>query len=388
MRQYRHISNKSWFFLAASVVILATAWDTTFAETETEAFPNTQPSLALADAEFSEAWVDDASDSCASCNSSPCACEPSLGIFPNDWPPGVLQRLFHERHPDGSCWSYSTDAVLFWRNAPPSRPLANLFNGVDTIPGLDANQLESAAAAGPRFRVLHTDACGNGAEFIYLRAANFRSQKLLESPGLASQFEPADLFGNTNQSFTEADVNLGSQFQTFEANSRTTIGKGSLTFLAGFRWFEFREAFTMNTSSPPLATYDYTSSTMNSLYGGQVGIDALLLTSQRFAINSWIKGGAFYNNAVQHTAYQSNLSPPDSFTNAVSGIPAAGSFVGEVGINGRLSITRAIAFRFGYTGLWLESIALATQQLSDQNALQANAGTVLQGVHLGLEGTW
>ena len=327
-------------------------------------------------------------DVCLQCTESPCQCQHRRGIFPNSGPPGVLQRFLHRDHNNGSHWTFSTDAVLFWRNAPPARELANLFTGSEVVSALSATQLDSTPAAGPRFRILHTDSCGNAAEFVYLRAFNFRSQQTLTEPeNLFSLYEPADLFGNTTQAFRDASVNLGSSFQTFEANSRTPIGTGSLTFISGFRWLEFQEAFTMNTRLLTLQ-YNYQSSVTNSLYGGQLGIDALVLTTSWLRINSWLKGGAYYNNAVQHTAYQSNVPIPSSFKNSVSKIPAAGSFVGEVGINGTIDITNSIGIRFGYTGFWLETVALATQQLSDQNNVTPNAGTVLQGVHLGLEGTW
>ncbi len=325
---------------------------------------------------------------CLHCTEGPCQCRNRRGIFPNSAPPGIVQRFLHHDHNNGSCWTFSTDAVLFWRSAPPSRDLANLFDGTNVIPALNANQLESTAAAGPRFRILRTDACGNAAEFIYLRAFNFRSQRTLQDPSsIFSRYEPADLFGNTTEAFRDASINLGSNFQTFEANSRTTIGAGSLTFISGFRWLEFQEAFTMDTSLLTLQ-YDYASSVTNSLYGGQIGLDALLLTTPWLRINTWLKGGAYYNNAVQHTAYLSNVPIPASFQNSASKIPAAGSFVGEVGINGTLDITKSIGIRFGYTGFWLETIALATQQLSDQRNVKPNAGTVLQGFNLGIEGSW
>jgi len=336
-----------------------------------------------------ESWVitEDASV-CLECSEGPCQCPSRRGIFPDTASPGLIQRFLHRDHNNGSCWTFSTDAVLFWRNAPPPRELAALTAATEVTPALNADQLESSPAAGPRFRIMHTDSCGNAAEFVYLRAFNFRSQRMLDEPAvLTSRYQPADLFGNTTQDFLSASVNLGSSFQTFEANSRTPIGAGSLTFVSGFRWFEFQEAFTMDTSVQTLQ-YNYRSSVVNSLYGGQLGIDALVLTTPWLRINSWLKGGAYYNNAVQHASYESNVPIPASFQASVSKIPAAGSFVGEVGINSTIDITSSIGIRFGYTGFWLETIALATQQLSDQRNVKPNAGTVLQGVHVGVEGSW
>ena len=206
-----------------------------------------------------------------------------------------------------------------------------------------------------------------------------------------TQYVTKDIFGVTTP-FDATSANLGSSFQTFEANSKTPIGAGSFNFIAGFRWLEFQESFSMNTTGVSPNT-SFRSDTVNSLYGGQIGIDAWILTMPLIQINTWLKGGAYYNNAVQRTSLQTTgvLPPPPgvgSFSQSVSGSPAAGSFVGEVGINGAIPLAPCVDFRFGYTAFWLETIAMATQQLDNQNILSTNGGTVLQGINFGLEGKW
>jgi hypothetical protein len=279
------------------------------------------------------------------------------------------------------------DAVLFWRNAPLSRELASSTPvGGTTVSALNANQLESELAGGPRIGIIRKDSCGNAAEFVYLRAFNFRSQRAL--PNISgAEYAPASIFGKTIPTFVQGDVNLGSGIQTFEANSRVRMRPQALTFISGFRWLEWREAFTMDTTASGAST-NYSASVVNSLYGGQIGIDALLLTTSWMRINSWLKGGAYYNSAVQHTSYQSTAPGQTPFSRAVNGTPAAGSFVGEIGINGTMALSPCVNFRFGYNAYWLETIALATQQLSDPTTLSMNGNTVLQGINFGLEGNW
>jgi hypothetical protein len=274
-----------------------------------------------------------------------------------------------------------------WRNAPPNRELAT-FNPAGSGSALNANDFNSTLAGGPRIGIVRQNTCGSASEFIYWRAFNFRSQRPFPQ-NLPTTYETTDIFGVTSQ-FDQAQTNLGSSFQTFEANSRTQIGNGTFTFLAGLRWFEWQESFSMNTTSLFAPDLNFQSNVVNSLYGGQLGIDAWLLTMPWVKINSWLKGGAYYNNAVQHTSFNSSGIVPGvaSFRQSVSGSPAAGSFLGEVGINGTVPLSPCIDFRFGYTAFWLETIAMATQQLSNQNELSTNGGTVLQGVNFGLEGTW
>ena len=172
----------------------------------------------------------DSTGNCTTCGNNNCWGCDGWDLFPNCTPPGLFQWL-HARHEAcGSCWSGQVDAVLLWRNSPPTQELVTLSGGGSA---LDANQLESALAGGPRLGVSHKDSCGNIAEFVYLRAFNFRSQRSL--PTGAGFYEINNLFGVGPDFIDSASANLGSSFQTFEANSKTPIGKGSFNFIAGFR---------------------------------------------------------------------------------------------------------------------------------------------------------
>ena len=323
----------------------------------------------------------DSTGNCTTCGKNDCWNCDGWDLFPNCSPPGLLQWLHAKHEACGSCWSGQVDAVLLWRNSPPTRELATFSGGGSA---LDAHQFESELAGGPRLGIIHKDSCGNIAEFVYLRAFNFRSQRSL--PEIAgNQYATANIFGVATP-FDQASANLGSSFQTFEANSKTPMGKGSFNFIAGFRWLEFQESFSMNTTGTSPNT-TFRSDTVNSLYGGQLGIDAWILTTPLIQINTWLKGGAYYNNAVQRTSLQTT-APLTPFSQSVARSPAAGSFVGEVGINGTMPLAPCVDFRFGYTAFWLETIAMATQQLENQNALSTNGGTVLQGINFGLEGKW
>ena len=250
----------------------------------------------------------DSTGNCTTCGKNDCWNCDGWDLFPNCSPPGLFQWLHAKHESRGSCWSGQVDAVLLWRNSPPTRELATFSGGGSA---LDAHQFESELAGGPRLGVIHKDSCGNIAEFVYLRAFNFRSQRSL--PVIAG-YDLSNIFGNifggASAPFEEASANLGSSFQTFEANSKTPIGKGSFNFIAGFRWLEFQESFSMNTTGASPNT-TFRSDTVNSLYGGQLGIDAWILTTPLVQINTWLKGGAYYNNAVQHTSLQTTgLLPP------------------------------------------------------------------------------
>jgi hypothetical protein len=352
----------------------------------TSPHPESQNDVLVESEPIDEAWVNDpglplcAGAGCTGCDG---CCTP--GIFPNDSPPGILQRWFHQRIGTSGIWSAEVDALLLWRNAPPSRSLVNMSSGANASV-LNASQLESAPAAGPRFRLLHSHCSGTGAEFVYLRAFNFRALDELPT-ATTDEYLPDSLLKQPSTPFSSGTANLGSAIQTFEANGRTPLRSGNLFFLAGFRWLEWQEHFSLDTSTATAST-SYGASTINSLYGGQLGLEALLFTAKTFQIDTFFKGGAYYNNVAQHTSYITDVPGSSSVTTALNGSPASGAFVGELGINGSIFLSDHALLRFGYTAFWLENIALATRQLDDPTTLVSNGNTILQGLQIGLEGHW
>lgn len=287
------------------------------------------------------------------------------------------------------CWTGRFDAVMLWRSAPYSRELVIAGPGPVGAPVLNANQLESGMAAGPRIQLFRKDACGNAIEFGYLGAWSFQSEKLLR--GGANAFA-TNLIGSGNVSFTDGDVNLSSHIQTLELNSRTPMGAGNVQFICGVRWLEWAESFSLDTQTPGAGFTDtWSSRTVNNLYGGQIGIDALLYSNNWLHVESVLKGGAYWNEALSRQIFQQNgvgteVSAYDT--------PSPAAFVGELGFTGVLPLTSNLDFRFGYLVFWLQGIAQPTRQLSvprsttgDPLVLQ-DGGTVVQGLTLGLEGRW
>lgn len=308
--------------------------------------------------------------------------------------------LLHNR---SACWVGRADALILWRNAPPDRLIVQSGDDFGD-PILDANQLDSTAAAGPRVSLIRRDKCsGNAWEATYLRAANFRSQRYLPfSDDFAYALAPPGIYDNNDsQPFDEGYANLGSRLQSFEFNRLIADGQ-RLRWLAGFRWVEWQENFSLSDTNyeldPPINDL-YQTDTINSLYGGQIGAELLVLTLPWLRVDSVVKAGAYYNNAVQRSSYTTNEFDlaGETVSVRVGDSPASCGFIGEVGMTGAIPITSCLDFRFGYFALWLSGIAQPTQQLSGQQlvpgedpsgSLATNGGVVVQGVTLGLEGRW
>jgi|GEM_PF-1240432 len=307
-------------------------------------------------------------------------------------PLGLVQRLGRLHDKSGACWSGRADLLLLWRNAPGGQPLITDSATGNTI--LDANQLDSALAAGPRFSLFRTDTCGHAWEATYLRAFNFRSQTTL--PTIASGYDiaPPGILGDQETQFDGASVNLGSGIQSFELNRYHKVSH-NIRLLGGFRWVEWRESATLTTAIPFGVSDIHQSNVMNSLYGGQIGFDATVLTTNWLRVDTVMKGGAYGNNV----AANSLLVKPDAGIDqpfSIAQSPASCGFVGELGFTGVMPITNCLDFRFGYFGLWLQGLAQPTRQFLTQDlaaapptgTLDTRGGTVVQGLSLGLEGRW
>ena len=330
----------------------------------------------------------------------------SRGPLADCEPQGIFQRLARHRKQSGACWTGRADLLLLWRNAPPAVPLVSTFNPATGAIGgtaLDASQLESALAAGPRFTLMRTNACGHGFETTYFRAFNFRSQEQLPVALDGYALTPPGVFGNSFTALSGAGANLGSGIQSFELNGRRQVFH-NLALLGGFRWVEWRESLSLvdgavDPGTGDVAFDDYSTNCINSLYGGQIGFDTRLVQlGSWLRVDSWMKGGAYYNNAVQTSSYTSGIVggavEPAIQTSAQIG---AAAFVGELGMMGTIPLTRHLDFQFGYLGLWLESLAQPTNQLFGQTlvanqppagSITTTGGTVVQGLTLGLTGRW
>ena len=324
-------------------------------------------------------------------------------------PSGLLQQWQENRT---GCWVLRTEAIALWRNAPSSRPLFTSYDPATQTTGptvLNANQLGSDALAAPRVTLSRLDKCGRGIEASYLYAGNFfaaNSLPLLENGyAVASPGIYGNVWGVNNTPISGAQQSLTSNLNSAEINFREPIGWGSTRFLAGFRWLQWWETWSMedqfvDPNDPTVTGSDsYATRCVNNLYGGQIGLDSVLWNTGRgLRVESLVKAGAYYNAASQSSAYSYSSSTGFGFERSVFvGGPGSASFVGEVGLTAVVPLRRNLDLRCGYFGLWLDSIAQPTNQLSGQTLTQIGApagtlnstgGLVLQGVSLGLEGRW
>ena len=310
-------------------------------------------------------------------------------------------------------WTFRADALLLWRNAPSSRSIySTIVPGTDRLgpTALNANDLNSDVLGAPRLSLLRTNCEGHTFEATYLYAGNFYSERSLPyvSDGYATS--PPGIYGNDwgppETGLDSATAKLIGQLQSVEFNTRHCIWADTCQFLMGARWLQWNETLQMTDSFyhseplPPVSGTDfYQTQCFNNLWGGQIGLDTLLLGRVGQArVEGLVKAGAYYNAAGQNSAYEYTTQPPFTFSRSNRNTePASAAFVGELGMTAVIPIACNWDFRCGYFGLWLTGLAQPTNQLSHQTITQVDApsGTldttgalILQGLSLGLEGRW
>lgn len=323
-------------------------------------------------------------------------------------PMGLLQKMYllHRGLKSDGCWTGRVDALILSRNAPGFRPLYS-FNPAEAGTALNANQLESIAAVGPRLSLFHKDSCGTASwESTYIYSGGFVAERSL-APSIGGYLtaEPG-IYKNDSPPINQLDTasaRLTSSLQSAELNRRWCWGSCS-QFLAGFRWLQWQENLNVSdvygAGTADAGQDVYNTGCYNNLFGGQIGIDtALWQPSKYFRLEGLVKAGAYYNSAYQSSSYQNYIGgvAGDGTSVSVGSSPATCSFAGELGLTGVVPVCCNVDFRFGYFGLWLTSIAQPVNQLSNQvlvpnaptyGSLTTNGNVVLQGLSLGLEGRW
>jgi hypothetical protein len=143
-----------------------------------------------------------------------------------------------------------------------------------------------------------------------------------------------------------------------------------LKLMAGFRAVELDERGNADLVNPAVP-FGYDVTTRNRLYGGQVGARVQLWCRDAFSLTTTGKAGV-YGNVSNHIA---------SSSTGVATVTAAGAddrtaFVGELGFQGAARLTDHLSLRGGYRLLWIDGVALASEQLA---VTDFNQGTGFDG---------
>ncbi|MFK8111752.1 MAG: hypothetical protein AB8B91_06105 [Rubripirellula sp.] len=186
------------------------------------------------------------------------------------------------------------------------------------------------------------------------------------------------------------DSSYDSALYSLEANYHYPLYDRALVS-AGLRYFSFDDDLRARLDAAP-QTFLYEDATENDLYGGQLGLTAIPWQPfcgsplwNSFLLSAFGKVGV-YGNAGSHRSFidtgVTRLAINESFNSV--------SFAGEFGATGRMQIGDGLAFIAGYNLLWLEHVAIASEQLAASDYFsgtghQERGSALLHGVSLAIE---
>lgn len=158
------------------------------------------------------------------------------------------------------------------------------------------------------------------------------------------------------------DARYQTELDSSEINLHTPFGD-RVTFLAGFRWVELRDAVRVDIAMP--ATFTNWDDN-NHMYGGQIGT-RIAFTDPRnpLSVTCAIKGGVYYNDA--DNVFTSTIVASDSSSDETT------AFVGDLNFTAAYQLTSHIAIQGGYQIVRLGNVAIAAD--SAANTTQIPGGT-------------
>ncbi len=170
----------------------------------------------------------------------------------------------------------------------------------------------------------------------------------------------ARVFGTNILGITSLTASDFTRLDSGELNVRAPLND-FCTFLIGFRTLDVHDRLTYTYNQGVLTT---TFDDGNRLYGGQIGMDLGLLNyGGPLRLDAALKAGVYSNGAEDRFTANAIFA-----SSGASGTSAA--FVGDIDITASYKLTKHCSIRGGYQLLWIEDLALAT----DNAAVAAASG--------------
>ena len=341
-------------------------------------------------------------------------------ILPND-EGGMCAPRFFNLHVDAA----RLKREKISRRGDFTAPFANPPGG--TLLSTDSFNLNDAYGWGATAAFMV--GAGSNIEIGYLGGFNFRGHAevgVTPNPTPFSSGPFYSVFSNYGLSplggFAQTDgayfhnIDYSSAFNSYELLFRRRWQGADCRFqgswLAGLRYFQMNEEFTHKTRSQRLAGIntvdyfmDYFVGTSNALTGLQVGCDAWVTLIPGLRMGGEFKAGVYGNHVHQDTSITFNqiTIAPQTANQSVAERVGHDSvaFIAEADMMATYRINYNWTIRFGYQLLFVDGVALATENFNNAPPAQfANAARVrtpfindngnlfLHGATIGAEWIW
>lgn len=262
------------------------------------------------------------------------------------------------------------EAVFMTRESPADYAiLSNTANGADV---LNAEDFDFSTEAG--YDITATGNLGLG---WLLQVRYFELDDLEDNKTLIT---PAPFSFNTNPPVVSVNPRLvRADYRSDFASGEVSIGRWvgpDLSLFAGFRYAELRENLRLLAPriGPAGLTRVFDFDTNNTLRGFQFGAEGNVYRDGRFRIEGQVKAGVYHNTASVKSI---QTRPPGG--PVISGPTIRNSdqvaFLGEWGLSGVYSFNEYVSIRGGYRLMYVNGVALASDQVGEFNTNPAFAGT-------------
>lgn len=233
-------------------------------------------------------------------------------------------------------------------------------------------------------------------EFRYFQVDPFEAESRLTTPAGVDLFDFDGGFISLARSF-DFRFRYESVLRSAELNLLQGPVGGRAQWLAGFRWLQVNEQLRYDSgdTGQPFDAFQRFQ-TKNNLYGLQLGANARLTDPcSPLEVRAFGRAGLFY--ADRQSSYRSDFPNP-SFDSSLSDDDGELAFAAELGLSAIYRITRAIGLELSYHVLWIDEVALASEQAATTAynvnqprppATTINGGTIFyHGLNAGLVFTW
>jgi len=156
-------------------------------------------------------------------------------------------------------------------------------------------------------------------------------------------------------------------------------------WLVGYRMLELDEDLN-SLLEGEVGPQFYNVNTRNRLYGMQIGGDLDILNSCCWCLRGFVRGGAYYNDSHNNSITDCFGVPPAQIRDGNS----QASFVGETGLSAKFCIYEHVAIRADYRFVWVDGVALASEQIGASDLLtfdgqDSNGNVFYHGLYLGVD---
>jgi len=293
---------------------------------------------------------------------------------------GLLQVAAPSFAQSDSAWTIDAGAVILTRSTPDAGAIVQPLGG--GAPISRAEDFDFNWGAGPEISIARRVQSGDVWQVRYFGAMDFESE---ESFGEVPNFR---LGSFSNFGATSLSARYDSTLHSTEVNWLRPVGRW-FTFLAGFRSIELHDELTYHVTFPAFSA-NYIWNEDNHLYGGQLGgVISLYNPGGPLSVDCTLKAGVYENFADNDFTLATSIG--GAFEGA--GYQSEAAFAGEINFTAVYRFTASWAFRGGYQLLWLDGVALASDQAAaatanlTQNAIDNDGDVFYHGAILGLEFT-